>query len=103
MVAFKSTRMMSCWSSALPSSSNLSMSSAVLMARKLAWGSMAWVVLLESSRSKKLVLGFQMGEVLTGEDGGGAFADAAFGLWADYESLHGFLLWLKMDAELLGW
>jgi hypothetical protein len=43
-----------------------------------------------------------MGEVLAGEDGGGAFADAAFGLWADDESLHGFLLWLKMDAEFLG-
>ena len=41
---------------------------------------------------KKLVLGFEMGEVLAGENGGGAFADAAFGLWADDESLHGFLL-----------
>jgi hypothetical protein len=51
---------------------------------------------------KKLVLGFQMGEVLAGEDGGGAFADAAFGLWADDESLHGFLLWLKMDVGLSG-
>ena len=51
---------------------------------------------------KKLVLGFQMGEVLAGEDGGGAFADAAFGLWADDESLHGFLLWLKTGTELLG-
>jgi hypothetical protein len=51
---------------------------------------------------KKLVLGFQMGEVLAGENGGGTFADAAFGLWADDESLHGFLLWLKMDAEFLG-
>ena len=27
----------------------------------------------------------------------------AFGLWADDESLHGFLLWLKMGAELSGW
>jgi len=44
---------------------------------------------------KKLVLGFQMGEVLAGEDGCGAFADAAFGLWADDESFHGIPFGLK--------
>ena len=36
----------------------------------------------------KLMLGFYVTEVLAGEDGGGAFADAPLGLRADDESLH---------------
>jgi hypothetical protein len=44
---------------------------------------------------KKLVLDFQMGEVLAGEDGGGTFTDAAFGLWANDETFHGIPFGLK--------
>ena len=43
-----------------------------------------------------------MGEVFVDGECGAGFADAALGLWAEDESLHGFLLWLKTGAELLG-
>ena len=55
------------------------MSSAVLDRKEIGLGDHGVSGAVGIIQVKKLVLGFQMGEVLAGEDGGGAFADAR--LW----------------------